>query len=68
MDALIAIGTTSIYNRRDEQTEDATHVVILTDETVHALEYKDFEWSAEVLQRNADRQDHLEQALDQLGD
>jgi hypothetical protein len=66
--ALIVIGTTTIHDRRNEQTEDATEVVILADETVYALEYEDFEWSAEVLQRDAGRRDHLEQALDQLGD
>lgn len=66
VEALIIIGTTSIDERHEEQAENATSMVILTSGTVYALKYEESEWSTEVLQRNADRQDHLEQALDQM--
>lgn len=66
VEALTSIGTTAIDERRKEQTESAASMVILTNGTVYALDYEEFEWSAEVLQRNADRQDHLERALDQM--
>ncbi len=66
VEALIILGTTSIDERHEERTENATSMVILTNETVYALEYEVSKWSTEVLQRNANRQDHLEQALDQM--
>ena len=66
VEALIILGTTSIDERHEERAENATSMVILTNETVYALKYEESKWSTEVLQRNADRRDHLEQALNQL--
>lgn len=66
VEALIVVGTTLIYNRRSERTENATNMVMLTGGVVYALEYNDFEWSIRILQWDADQRDHLERALDQL--
>lgn len=64
VDGFIVLGTSSIHRRRGEREQNATEAVMLVDRTLYALEYDDSEWSTEVLQRNADRQDHLQQALD----
>lgn len=66
IDALIVIGKTSIDERHEEQTENAIKMVVLTNGLIYALNYGESNWSKELLQRNADRQDHLERAFDQM--
>ena len=66
VEALTTIGTTSIHNRHNDRKRKIASMVVLTEGTAYALEYEDFEWSKEVLQRNADRRDQLQRALDQL--
>lgn len=66
VEAFIVIGTTSIDNRYAAQTKNATAAVVLIDETVYALEFGNSGWSVEPLRYNADRHDHLEEALDRL--
>lgn len=63
--AVTVIGTASIH-RRDERTQNATDIVVLREGTVYALAYVESGWSVDVLQRNADRRDHLRRALDRL--
>ena len=63
VDSLIVVGNTSIHPRRSHHGDPATEAVALVNGTVRALEFDGSRWSEEVLRRDADRQDHLEAAL-----
>ncbi|WP_049900475.1 hypothetical protein [Halococcus agarilyticus] len=63
VDALIVLGATSMHARRSHRDGPATEAVALVDGTVCGLSYDGTDWSHEVLQRDADRHEHLEAAL-----
>ena len=63
VDALIVLGTASIRARRSHHDDPATEAVALVDGTVCGLSYDESGWSREVLQRDADRHDHVRATL-----
>ncbi|EMA46654.1 hypothetical protein [Halococcus saccharolyticus] len=63
VDALIVLGTSSMYARRSRYDDPATEAVVLVDGDVCGLSYDESGWSREVLRRDADRHEHLEATL-----